>query len=505
VQNIFTAREPNTLASFPPGYLAETGVLNQFLRARQDVPGSLKGLRFLSDYVRLFGESATYELEYALHPKAVTDLAKDYEGWLYDRCATLLLFYAHTGDTRMLRHGYRACAYYADHIQTDGPNRGIFNIKSEPDTKYSHLRGLYAYYALTGDEAARAAGAAIAEMWYVDRLFVQPYANGHTRSPEALWTERLLGTSLEGLYYGHVLTGDHKYLQRFEQLLDTAYRHITTQNQDELNAINQLGKPPYVAFPPQNCFVHSAEQHGERGPADPWCSGWMNELLVDPLLKYQEQTGDRRVDEIFVRLSRFMRDMGTSYFKGDPRPDSFLHPSLCFDRHDSEDPRILVPLYGSGVATGEGVKRYGEWADFEHCPDSMAMTAVALRGLARVDVPGPQGAIGPFANETLALKAMHREFAFCAAYAFRNATRPHRDPRSWPSKELAEGYQGGDTEAQQKWIEKNLIGFPIYPTSPQRKLSWWFNTSLLQYGLLADAGVSFETIGGGAVQPATCH
>jgi hypothetical protein len=40
----------------------------------------------------------------------------------------------------------------------------------------------------------------------------------------------------------------------------------------------------------------------------------MSELLVDALLQYQEQTGDARVDEIFVRLGRFLRDVGTSYF-----------------------------------------------------------------------------------------------------------------------------------------------------------------------------------------------
>ena len=38
--------------------------------------------------------------------------------------------------------------------ELSGANRGIFTGKPDPDTKYSHIRGLFAYYALTGDERA---------------------------------------------------------------------------------------------------------------------------------------------------------------------------------------------------------------------------------------------------------------------------------------------------------------------------------------------------------------
>jgi len=38
-------------------------------------------------------------------------------------------------------------------------------------------------------------------------------------------------------------------------------------------------------------------------------------------------------------------------------------------------------------------------------------------------------------------------------------------------------------------------------TSPQRKLSWWFNTSMLQFGLLKDAGIKVPVLRPGVVQP----
>jgi len=56
---------------------------------------------------------------------------------------------------------------------------------------------------------------------------------------DKLWTERLLGTSLEGLYYGFRLTNNTAYLTAFREVVATAYRHITTTDQAELVAITK--------------------------------------------------------------------------------------------------------------------------------------------------------------------------------------------------------------------------------------------------------------------------
>jgi hypothetical protein len=184
---LFTGREPAVLVDFPIGYLAATGVLGPQTAAADVGPAGLAGLQFLSDAATPFGLSAMYAESYALNPDPdsviVPDAQKNYEGWLYDRCATFLALYAHTGDSRFLRQGYRTCSSYASQISLTGENRGIFTGKAEADPKYSHLRGLYAYYALTGDESAMAAGQAIADLWTDDQGFAGPYRAGHLRGP----------------------------------------------------------------------------------------------------------------------------------------------------------------------------------------------------------------------------------------------------------------------------------------------------------------------------------
>jgi hypothetical protein len=82
---------------------------------------------------------------------------------------------------------------------------------------------------------------------------------------------------------------------------------------------------------------------------------------------------------------------------------------------------------------------------------------------------------------------------------FEGWTRPKRDPASWTSAELADGVSN-----PQKFILDNKIGFPSHGSTPMRKLSWWFNSSMLQYGLLGEAGVAISELKPGAVQKAGC-
>jgi hypothetical protein len=394
---------------------------------------------------------------------------------------------------RFLRHALRSCSWYVSKINLTAPNRGIFTGKADPDTKYSHLRGVYAYYAITGDEAALAAGTAMSEMWLGDPTFVVPYRQGHLRGADKLWTERLLGTSLEGLYYGHRLTGDDKYLTAFKEMFETAYKHVTG-DAAALSIIN-----PGANFPPQNCFIHSALQHAEGNADEPWCSGWMVELVIDPLLAYQLQTGDDRVDEIFVRLARFIRDTGSAYFDANPLDDTFLAPSVCDDATKGENRRRLLPLYGVGRRADQTRDNGGNYDDFEHCSDTMALTAAALRALKRQGKYDQGGPVGPFASEGESFLQLHHEFASCAERVFQGWIRKSRDPGTWTSASLAAGLAN-----PVEFIANNKIGFPVHVVTPERKLSWWFNHSMLQYGLLLDAGASIPKLTPGKVQPSGC-
>lgn len=481
---LFPARLPRVVARFPDGYLAAVGMLGDQAPPR-DAQGAVA---FFLDQLAAFAGGAMYRYDYALNSDGVPDPLVEYEGWLYDRCATFLTAWVQTADDGFQTHAYRACWWYASQIELAGDNRGIFLGKPDPDLKYSHLRGLYYYYALTGDERARAAGEAIAELWRDDPTFVAPYRDGHVRSIDALWTERLLGTSLEGLVYGHALTGDASFFTAAEEMVDTAYLHVTG-DAAALAVIN-----PGNDFPPQNCFIHNAAQHAEGAADEPWCSIWMSELTIDALLRWQELTGDERVDEIFIRLARYLRDTGSAYFAGDVLADSFLAPSVCQDGE-----RLLVPLYGSGI-DGAGVRRtYGDYSDFEHCADATALTAAALRGLARQGRLEGGDPVGPFANETASFVGLHMELAACALRAFEDNVRPRRDPSVWTSDELAAGV--GDPAA---FIAANRIGWPVHNIAPQRKLSWWFNMSMLQFALLAETGLSLPDLETPDLEPAGC-
>lgn len=496
---LFAAREPAVMATFPSGYLASTGILGHAV-ANEQIGPDLAGLRFMADQTTPFGLSAMYQESYALNPTAVfgpNDTNEKtgingYEGWLYDRCATYLLFATTTGDTRFLREGYRACSFYASKIELRGENRGFLTITPEPDDKFSRLRGLYAYYALTGDEAALEAGTAIAELWMRDEYVAIPYRAGHLRGPDKLWTERQLGAAIEGLYYGHLLTGDVAYLRATQELITTAYRHVT----GDAAALAEIN-PGSVQFPPQNCFIHNADQASEGNPDQPWCSGWMPSLMLDALLAYQDQTNDPRVDELFIRLTRFLRDTGSAYFQNDVLSDSFLKPSVAYDpSRDLPDRRILVPLYGAGIDGTGKRQNFGEYDDFQHCPDATALVAVGLRALRRTGAYD-QRPIGPFGSEGESFLALHNELAFCSYVMFVGQTRPNNDPATFTPDLLAGGLRD-----PAKFIEDNEIGYPSHNTAfPQRKISWWFNPGLAQFALLREAGVSVPELRPGIIQP----
>lgn len=497
---VFVGQEPNVVATWPPEYLARVGFLGGLPGPDAVASADYAGVAFFADLLPRFAEGGRYVAydvndagdvldPYPVHPESVAAPEYDYEGWLYDRCATYLTNGAMTGDVDAVRAAYRACSYYAGRIGLTGDEAGIFLDKPDPDIKYSHLRGLFFYYLLTGDEQAIAAGEAIAKMWESEQTFVAPYRDGHLRGEDKLWTERLLGTSLEGLVYGYLLTGEQTYATAFSEMLDTASAHVLG-DAAALHVVN-----PWNAFPPQDCFVHNAEQAAEGVASDPWCSGWMSELMIDPLLAWQELDDDARVDEIFVHLTRFLRDTGSMYFRGNPLGDTFLAPSVCFDPADTENPRVLFPAYGAGLdETGARVVR-PEWDDFEHCADATALTAAAIRASKRLET-FDLNPVGPFASEGESFVALHEEFAACARWAFAERIRPNRAPSRWSADELAEGLP--DPEA---FLRDQKIGWPVYDISPRRKISWWFNSSMLQVELLRSAGVTMPTAEGGSVWP----
>jgi hypothetical protein len=205
------------------------------------------------------------------------------------------------------------------------------------------------------------------------------------------------------------------------------------------------------------------------------------------------------VDEVFLRLGSYLRDTATTYFHGNPLGDTFFTPRRCYKQAAPGQPvRTLVPAYGAARRADGSRYLSSHWDDFDHCADVTALSAAALRALRRLgmfDRPGPP----PFRAEGESLLAIHNELAHCALTTFRYFSRTSRDPRNWKSAQLAKGF--GDPE----WVVKNKIGFPSHAPAPLRKLSWWFNGSLLQFRLLDEAGVTIDTLRPGAIQPSECR
>jgi hypothetical protein len=184
------------------------------------------------------------------------------------------------------------------------------------------------------------------------------------------WTERLLAHALESLVWLSLDRRCRACLARdlFEAAWRTS-RHPTPR----VKAITGH------AFAPQPCFVHASGQHEGWPPGEPFCSPWMSSLLVDPLLRYQAITGDSRVDEVFLRLGRYLRDTATTYFHGNPLGDTFFTPRRCYNkpRRDNRCERLSPPAGRPGRLTG-AVTSAATGTTSDHCADVTALSAAAL-------------------------------------------------------------------------------------------------------------------------------
>ena len=84
--------------------------------------------------------------------------------WLFDRTSAYYHGYVRTGMREQLEAAFAAARFVRAHTRLEGPRAGSFQL-SGADLKYVYPRAMHLQYLLTGDEAARQAGVAMAAFW----------------------------------------------------------------------------------------------------------------------------------------------------------------------------------------------------------------------------------------------------------------------------------------------------------------------------------------------------
>lgn len=449
----------------------------------------LGGLDAYGEGLSPYAHGAAFDLGYALNPAGVSDPTNPLV-WENGRCSTFALAYSLVGDPDMLVAAHQSCAWYAEQLDGWAATLGLWTVNDPLSRVSFHGRELFVLTQLTGSRRSARLSTQVADLWLNDAL-ITDYREGHLQ--DDYWMEQHIAVALEGLWYGYETNGDTAYLEAIDELVGAMHTHA-------------LGTPAQLAamgvpFPPQNCLVHRASQAEEiDDPELPWCSPWMTAMLLDPLVQYRERTGDARVDELLLAFGRFLRDTGTSYAVEElTLCDSFMEPAICYEPPaDGEDPRILVPVYASGI-DADGQRRLSPIeGEFSHCADAAALSAAALEVLHR-EPELDAGPLGPFASEAQSFEALTHELAACAAWNLQHYHREKRNPGYWSSEALAEGLD--DPAA---FIARWKIGYPDYVNEPLRQVAWWYGVGLEQAPLMAASGVDWTEIDPGQLQNAEC-
>ncbi|HND30799.1 MAG TPA: hypothetical protein PLA94_12400, partial [Myxococcota bacterium] len=401
---LFAAVQPRVQITVPTTQWIDSGVLGP------TAPTAQWGAAFAAygQGLSLYSRSAAYIPSYSYNINGILNVADPLQ-WEYGRCNTLLQAGILTEDPQLLQEGMLVCSWYSDSVDQWADSGGFF-LQNTINGLHFHGRDLFHYAQLTGDVKAMDTVVQIGGLWVNDPTIVS-YRNGKVEGDA--WSEQLLGTAMEGIWYAWLATGEPKLYDAFAEIVTTMHLHATSQD------LSSLG----VDFVGQSCLVHSQEQAQEGSdPSIPWCSPWQMATLLDSLLQYRELSGDSRVDAILVAFGRFLRDGGTTYGVEEyTLCDSFLEPVSCYTEPlEDEDPRILLPLYGGGMsANGKRLRMllrdeegYMIGGEFSHCPEVSALMAaswLALRNHPEWDA----GAVGPFASEKDSFEAVYQELGAC--------------------------------------------------------------------------------------------
>jgi hypothetical protein len=316
-----TVREPPVYAGFPADWLGECQ-----LRTRTTPAGSDPAWAWYDE--SFLGSARTAVNDVPSSVEELVPTTSDFEPWLFDRASTLFSVYARTGEVEWMRHAHRAAQFYAAHLD----EAGNFDLKGEPDLKYSYGRSLLIDYIFTGDpalldaiERVAAAGAAWDPTYDVDTNF---------------WTERHQSYALLAALAAWEATGAEEHAGRAADIAETSFA---------------MASDPAGSWHADGCLLHGMTAHEGAGGDVPVCSPWMSALFADAIWQYYIQTADRAALDFLAGLGRFVADYG------------------LYDGGEGID--LTLPWYlASSVKT---FSDDGPWGDVEHTCDVAGLVARA--------------------------------------------------------------------------------------------------------------------------------
>jgi len=321
-QTISARALTNTMnATLHPAYVASTGAVRPAFVEKRDWPSVFAKDRQMAEAAtrveRMFASAYAVEASDAAGAVPATSIFEyrnrgengEHFGWRnfgdlawgdgyanvhYDLPFVLLREYLRTGDARAFRLGGEMARYRADwgHYRADDfidrertwnfrglafYEKGDHGTFKEPVPSHTWIEGMWLYWAMTGDEAARESAVEGSDA-FLRMNFTYANALG--------WNEpRWLGWPTHGLMVAWRYTGDGRYL-------DKARENVNLLVQTE----ESFGRKGYYIS--RGSDVIQATQ--------PWA--WCYSQLG--VIEYWRETGDRRVADYLVRIAGWLIGKG---------------------------------------------------------------------------------------------------------------------------------------------------------------------------------------------------
>lgn len=322
-------QEPPVYAVLPNQWLGQALLKGRILPA-----GSDPKWEFYDHNMRQYFRTATNQLDPRVDKKFISDYAKDYECWLFDRATTFFVTYIRLGGLEPLRQGVRATQVYGSKMLPDG-RFALLGDKEPPDVKLGFQECLALTYWLTGDERVLNTSRNVLKLLDLWDPVLTPQ--------RSFWTERHLAFALLNATVAYEMTGDPRLLERARALFEAGYNA-------QVN--------PLPGAPRDGCMIHTARQHGEK--LEGWvCNSWMSALAVDAMLRYYIVSADPRVPQSIELLAESLVRFGNYLLRGKGEKYPWVN---------------LYQLYSSQPPADREVYDYN---DLQHSLDNLKTLAAA--------------------------------------------------------------------------------------------------------------------------------